>query len=265
MKGETPRPQISNTIAEHLDLIEKSSMELGFERTADRIKHIRKYLDTSGVRGALDFEGDAQMKDEIRVLRQAVEDDLEKRHVLFPDEEKFKKYYLKPKLFGNEVFQAFPAAQKDILDAGTCYATDNDTACVFHCMRVTEYGLRALAKRLRVSFGKRQHVEFADWGRVIKGLKAQIEEQLKKPRGPKRAEQLRFYSEAADQFAYFNHLWRTEVSHARRPYNSAEALNALTRTGDLMQALASHGLSYGARKKTPGSSAFQIDIIDPEK
>jgi hypothetical protein len=54
-------------------------------------------------------------------------------------------------LFGNEVFNAFPSANDDIAEAGTCLALERGTACVMHLMRVSEVGLASLGSELAVS------------------------------------------------------------------------------------------------------------------
>jgi hypothetical protein len=56
-----------------------------------------------------------------------------------------KSYFEQEHLFGPEVDIAFPGAASDIRDAGDCLAVENNTAAVFHLMRVVEHGLRALA------------------------------------------------------------------------------------------------------------------------
>ena len=50
------------------------------------------------------------------------------------------------------VLRAFPSAREDIRAAVDCFAMEHNHASIYHCMMVLEYGLPALAKRLRVSF-----------------------------------------------------------------------------------------------------------------
>jgi hypothetical protein len=45
-------------------------------------------------------------------------------------------FYDKPKLFGQQVFDRFPSAEYDIVQAGNCFAFDCYTATVMHSMRV---------------------------------------------------------------------------------------------------------------------------------
>jgi hypothetical protein len=59
-------------------------------------------------------------------------------------------YCEQEQLFGSEVYEAFAKARNEIRDSGNCIAVGLDTAAVFHLMRVAEFGLRALAKKLRV-------------------------------------------------------------------------------------------------------------------
>jgi len=82
------------------------------------------------------------------------------------------KYFENDKLFGEDVFEVFEEARQDLKDAGNCLASALYTACVFHLMRVSEFGLRRLAAKLKVKLfdkGMRQQVEYATWGKVIDG------------------------------------------------------------------------------------------------
>src|SRR5688500_7320239 len=144
------------------------------------------------------------------------------------------------KLLGDEVSVAFPDAAVDIRAAGNCSALDLHTAAVFHLMRVTEYGLRWLAKRLKVTLthkGKRTPVEYADWNKVITAIKNKLSAVRQHPPGSKRQTQLDAYSRAADQCEYFKDIWRNEVSHARRHYSAPEAEVVLVHVRDFMMSL----------------------------
>lgn len=74
---------------------------------------------------------------------------LNTRMFLFVPENKARHYY-NIDLFGTAPYIFLEAAQ-DMVDAGNCYASDLSTACVFHLMRISEHGLRALATKLHVS------------------------------------------------------------------------------------------------------------------
>lgn len=161
---------------------------------------------------------------------------------IFPAIEKFKKYQEELiERFPKDVLEAFRDAQKDIHAAAICYVTDNNTASVFHSMRVAEYGLRALAKRIMPTM----RAEKLDWGGIIKTLRLKIDE-LNRP-GKKaitrrREQLLDFYSEALDQCVFFKNLWRDDTMHTRAHYENPDALKALTHVEEFMKALVKNGL-----------------------
>lgn len=59
------------------------------------------------------------------------------------------KRYNKRHLFGSDVAKKFPGAQRDISEAGTCYALGRWTACMLHILRALEYALKRLAISVR--------------------------------------------------------------------------------------------------------------------
>jgi hypothetical protein len=217
---------LNKHIISSLGLLEPQSKQLGLVRVASRIAHVRKYLESDRLSPIF---GDQRIKDEIRVLREDLHDDLEDRPIFFPDVLKFVTYYYKPYLFGPEVFDAFPDANTDILSAGNCYATDNDTACVLHCFRVAEYGLRGLTAYLwkRQSGQRRDEaIETASWGRIIGLLRDYIRDMNTSPskfdgkprrkiNQKKRKQRLDFYSTALDSCVYFNQS-RIDAAHVYR-------------------------------------------------
>jgi hypothetical protein len=70
-------------------------------------------------------------------------------------------------LFGEVVKNNFPSAKGEIIEAGRCLALERGTAAVFHCMRILEVGLKALATELRVDFDNR------NWENVLRDMKWQ--------------------------------------------------------------------------------------------
>ena len=109
-------------------------------------------------------------------------------------------------------------------------------------MRVTEYGLRWLARRLKVRLtdkGRRQPLEYADWQKVITECQNQLRTTRQLAKGPKRQERLAKYSRAADHCDYMREIWRNDVSHTRRAYRGTEAEAVIQRVREFMQFLAS--------------------------
>jgi hypothetical protein len=62
--------------------------------------------------------------------------------------------------FGNAVWNVFPSAIDDSIEAGKCIALERYTAAVFHLMRVLEAGLKALAKALGAPYSE-------NWGQCL--------------------------------------------------------------------------------------------------
>ena len=151
------------------------------------------------------------------------------------------KYFEQDKLFGDEVYEIFKEARRDVKDAGNALAASLPTACVFYLMRVTEHGLRKLAKKLKVKLthkGKPCPVEFGDWDKVITAIRNNISSARGLPAGPKRQAKLESYSSAADHCEYMKDIWRNNLAHTRKPYSQPEAIAVLDRVRDFMQFLA---------------------------
>jgi hypothetical protein len=180
-----------------------------------------------------------QLVNELTVLRQTTEADLEKHKFAFVLPAKAD--VMAEMLNWSEIRQSFASAIDDIDSAAECYALEQNTACVFHLMRVAEQGLRSIAKKAGVKLtdkGKRQPIEFATWDKVIAGIRSEIAKARTLPQGPRKNRKLQFYSDAAENCAYIRDVWRNEVSHTRKNYNDGEASGVINRVKDFMQLLA---------------------------
>jgi hypothetical protein len=161
-------------------------------------------------------------------------------------------FYANGKLFG-ESFQSKYSihATREALCAGNCYAASQYTACVFHCMRVAEFGLRKLAsnRTLRIRLTKKGRpcpIEYATWQEVIDAIQSKIKRIRQRPVGLKREAELQFLSNAADHCEYMKDLWRNELSHTRRWYKKEEALGAINRVKEFVTAVGEHHSSQPA-------------------
>jgi hypothetical protein len=144
-----------------------------------------------------------------------------------------RQYFEKSELgFGQPVVDAFPDAARDVAAACRCYALDEWTATVFHCMRVLEHGLKWMAGRFNVPF------ETDSWHKVIRAIEDEIHV-LRNKNGLTQMDRddITFYSDAAAQFRYFKDAWRNHVSHAREHYDEREAIKVLSHVGEFMQHL----------------------------
>jgi hypothetical protein len=176
------------------------------------------------------------LEGEFRVLIEAVEDDCEaQRFYQYPASG----WRLIVNVEGEwlPTLGAFPSAKLDIEAAVDLYALGHPTASVFHAMRVAEMGLRALAKERRVTFTDKP-TEWATWQDLITQIGVQYKAQWgHAKRGPERDAALDFYAGALSHFEGFKDKYRNAVSHARKRYETYEALIALNHVRDFMNGL----------------------------
>jgi hypothetical protein len=165
-------------------------------------------------------------------LRNAIDNEL-KEHL----------YYQYPKAKGQKLrslevdwqtaVESFPSIGADAFSATDCYAMGHNTAATFHCMRVLERGLSAVAAELGLSFDVQQ------WQNIIEQIESKIVETRNAlPRGAEKNEKMQFLSEAAKEFFYFKDGWRNYVSHNRGNYDDHQALSILEHTRSFMCHLA---------------------------
>jgi hypothetical protein len=150
-------------------------------------------------------------------------------------------YFEQERLFGEAVYVSFPEIRTDIKDAGNCIAAELYTAAVYHLMRVSEFGLRRLARKLRVTLKDKNKpclIEYATWDKVITGCKSRITKAQAKSAGPKKQSELERYADAADHGVFMKDIWRNNMAHARKPYTEPEAVAAYGRVRDFMAFLA---------------------------
>ena len=168
-------------------------------------------------------------------LNQAIVSEMSENLFLrvFPDRVDF---YEQIEGFGSKVSDAFPSAERDIKESGSCYAADRNTACVMHLMRILEVGLGVLATNLGVSYERR------NWENVINDIEAAI----KKINGPHAGsdwkDKERFYSETAKDLRYFKNAWRNHAMHYREHYETSEARSIWNHVQAFMAQLAEGGL-----------------------
>ena len=178
----------------------------------------------------------------LETIRQMVESELKARKFLYLPESQ-DRYFEKDQLFGEDVYQAFPDAREDLTAAGTAFAMELYTASVVYLMRVAEYGLRKLARRMKIKIIDKATLiplEYADWGKVVTAIQNEIVSVRKLPHGPKRQRRLEIYSDAADHCDYMKDIWRNTTAHARKSYIESEALATMDRVQAFMQFLSAN-------------------------
>jgi hypothetical protein len=135
------------------------------------------------------------------------------------------------------VWKQFPSVKEDAEEAVNCYGLGCNTACVFHLMRVAEYGLRALARERKIKLPKGRPLEWADWQDLIAALGKKVDLIANKKRGPARDVALEFYRAAVGQFQAFKDVYRNNVMHTRDCYDEHKAASVLSHVREFMTIL----------------------------
>jgi hypothetical protein len=144
---------------------------------------------------------------------------------------KRKDYLERDDLFGPEVATAFASCERDIRNAGSCYAFVQGDACVHHLMLVLERELHALAAKVDVSYQQ------TNWQNIIDLIATKLRSE---PRGQTRD----FYIEVNSQFGLLKDAYRNHSELARDvSYDMEKALHILNHVRDFMQALVNGGLT----------------------
>ena len=241
----TDRIALADLAMSLLTTVEESAGEVSLKRTGDRIRHFKRYLKETGNNLKLN---DSRIGHELRTLREALDDDLNEHRVFSPSLAKLAFISGMGAQYNfSLIHQNLPDAHYELIQAQFCYVADNDAACVYHSLNASEYALRALATKLRVT--KRQR---DSWGTMISSLRHKLEGKpgskglQKQKRSTKRNAQIDYYSQLLDQCVFFNEHWRKKVAHMPPRYTAAEALNALTRAAEFVRLLAERGLNYRA-------------------
>jgi hypothetical protein len=160
-------------------------------------------------------------------LRNRIQDEFKDVLLLWIEDAK---YYRQDELFGDKVAKRFRKASFDIEESGTCFALNRHTACVYHLMRVAEWGLKAIAERVGYPDPRPR------WEAVL----TYIDSQLNKNRDEISAlfkGDIEFIAGISTHMHAVNLAWRRRVAHVERTYIEEEALQIMTATKILMQHL----------------------------
>ncbi|HEY7097676.1 MAG TPA: hypothetical protein VH437_13200 [Terriglobales bacterium] len=145
--------------------------------------------------------------------------------------------------FGEQAYKAFPSAVADLEDAAVCIACECPTATVFHLMRASEFGLRALARDREVTFANKP-LEQQEWGIILGALDGKLADMRQDrlanwPNPAIKDIQVSFYAEVIQELRGFNEAWRRHVSHARNDqrYDRDYAFSVANHVGVFMNKL----------------------------
>jgi len=230
-------PMEVRRIRSHCKTLETQCERLQIKRTLERLSRIEvKFIEaTFNSKRAVSLE---QIRVQIQELRQAIVSDLNERTFMYvsPEEAQF---YEQGALFGKEIAERFPQANQEITSAGNCFATGNNTACVFHLMRSIEITARIMVDKLRVRKYLDRPVVLCDWGDLTRALDKGVEALAQgKRKSLSKTETFEFYNHAVSQFRNFKNAWRNNVSHTRKVYGAGETKDIIDNTRQFMTHLA---------------------------
>ncbi len=155
--------------------------------------------------------------------------------------------------------KAFPSAKEDISAAVDCYALGHNHASIHHSMMVLEFGLPALANRLRVKFNPNK----ATWKDITRGISDRVAEErsamshaakgskpLSRPAAKRKSSYLDDCEEAAIEFRYFANVWRNHIAHGRADYDDNDAKKVLEHVRTFMEVISTKLKLKEAKKKS---------------
>ena len=168
---------------------------------------------------------------EFGLLIEAVQAEIKTRYFLYLPPHRAK-YYENQILLSDDARIAFPKATSEIRQAANAYAMGINTACVFHCMRSLEHGIRALAARFGITFNVQQ------WQTILEEIDGKIKKIGQTTKSQAKSEELQFLSEATIELFYFKDGWRNYVSHGHDTYEEAQALGVMNHVQAFFEVLA---------------------------
>jgi hypothetical protein len=119
-------------------------------------------------------------------------------------------------LFDVFVTDIYPQLSYDIVEAGNCLALDRTTACVFHLMRVMEFGVQRFGDKIGIRF-----VNETNWQGILNQVNGRIRDLPEKPAVKKRRKEQ--YADVAGHLYNVKVAWRNPVMHPKRTYTPEEA------------------------------------------
>lgn len=135
-------------------------------------------------------------------------------------------------LLGQAAADAFPSAWFDCEEASKCLCLGRPTAAVFHCMRMLEISIKALAKRLNIADPVKPAEK--NWGIMLGAIKGEIDNKFPvSTRMPGTEGHLleRIYS----SLDAVKNPWRNATMHVEAVYTEAEAQHILHCTAIILQ------------------------------
>ena len=210
----------------NLGMLQKHCEEMGLEFSAMHLKRISESDDLRQL---------SYILKSLEEVQQRVWDELNARVYvqISPDGAKYYEPAFPP--FGQLVFDQFPTAIDDVVEASNCLALERNTAAVFHLMRVMEAALRVLTNELGIPYAP-------SWESYLRQLNSLIEGDWK-AKSPELRSKQTFYKEITGDLQTIKTAWRNPTMHIVKSYNHDEAVRIYDCVKHLMERFAEAGLS----------------------
>jgi len=138
-------------------------------------------------------------------------------------------------LLDTPIYDKFRSAWEEFQRAGHCYAFGENTACVFHLMRIVDFGLRQVAKSLGIEY------EARNWNGIGNKIQEKMEQKYKtKTADWKKSEPM--YAEILTDIQAIGRGHRNPALHElEKKYEERDAQHMLNVVEGFMLHLAKHG------------------------
>jgi len=184
---------------------------------------------------------------DLQHLQHRLMDEL-RSHYYYPVTQEAAALYGNEAPFGQSVFDNFPSARVDAMNAGRCIILNQGTAGVFHLMRVMEVGLRVLSRKLGIPYAP-------SWEAHLTQIsKKMAERHTNKTAAWKRQQSL--FSDLSGDLTVIKFAWRNPTMHIAREYSMDEAGTIYKAVSTFMQRMADAKF-----KETGKAVAPQIAVL----
>jgi hypothetical protein len=168
-----------------------------------------------------------QISDAILEVSTRLRDELEARKLYVVSAER--SAYVSDNQFSSLVRDRFPDAIPDMDEAARCFAFERPTACIFHLMRVTEYGINSIAELL----GMTDHNP--TWEPIIKKIDAELKADYKDRKFKGNQD---FLANATTHLHAVKVAWRNKTMHVEKINTTEHAKEIYDATRGFMRYLA---------------------------
>lgn len=214
---------------EKITLLLQHATRLKMKSTLNQIGYMKDYFDRGG-------QSASELATMLTELHKRVHEDLDALIFLVVPSDKASFFDI-DWLRNTSLFDAFPTAVfPEMQNAGRCYAFGQNEACMFHLMRIVDYGLRLVAASLTIPYDARNWMGIGD--AIQKNMEAKYSV---KTSDWKQSEP--FYASILTDIQAISRGHRNPVIHEiEKKYDDKEAHYMLVVVEAFMSHLAKHGL-----------------------